>query len=244
VATADLTLLMYPRQASSVSDRDILTAFLQELVYRGYLILPDQNGVLLLRQRFEAKTLAPGIEPEVERDRDAFTQGQGDAFRCILRLVPEPERDYGLAFTFAAWRDGTLWVDVDDGNFKYTDEGLQNYERFIDFILTVYQFWPLHYGYLGDGPEWDAEDAKTFRPDELHEITILGPEYVARLGRENIRRAQVWKKIDMSDGGVILVVMVYAQYTQPDLDIHPARIARQFGWNSSQFMDEVEDEVE
>jgi hypothetical protein len=234
---ADLLLELFPRDTEGLNDGAATAAFLAEVASRGYLVLPQEIAFEQINELGAAHAWKPGIREEVQQALTDFNAGTSDNFDCYLRYCPPPAEDYGLLFRMTLYRSGTIFIGVNDATFSYNELGLTNYERFIAFVALVYQTWPLIYGYMSDGPSWEPDEVRNLQADALYELTIFGPEYVAKIGRDKFEALDVWRKLPMEDGGYIIAVGLYARYTDPNLLVHPTAKAEALGLESPDFMD-------
>ncbi len=234
---ADLLLELFPRNMEGLSDGATPATFLTEVARRGYLVLPQEHAFELVDELGAADAWKPGIREEVHQALAAVNAGTSDKFACYLRYCPPPSEDYGLLFRMTLYRGESILIGVNDGTFSYNEFGLKNYERFIAFVALVYQTWPLIYGYMSDGPSWEPDEVRNLEADALYELTIFGPEYVAKIGREKFEALDVWRKLPMDDGGYIIAVGLYARSADPNLIVHPTAKAEALGLESPDFMD-------
>ncbi|MBA3822706.1 MAG: hypothetical protein H0X24_02235 [Ktedonobacterales bacterium] len=236
---ADLMLRVFPRMIADVGNGATLTQFLDAAVRQGYAILPA-DALPLLRELQTAGTLGtlrPGIHADAQPALAAYVQGTSDTFDCSFRFTAPPDQDYGLLFDMTLTRKGHILFGVNDNTFKYNEYGLRNYERFLEFVTLVYGTWPPLYGYLSADAAWDQEEVRALQANSLCELTLFGPEYVNKIGRDKFHAAHVWRKMSMKDGGYILDMGSFAQYTQPNMDVHPHEVADLLGLDAAEFMD-------
>ncbi len=237
MSSIDLMLELVPRNIDHLNESASLTTFLTEVVHRGYLVLPRENAYKLVEELGVAHAWKPRIMDEVQQPLADYVAGTSDIFDCYLRFCPPPGKDYGLLFRMTLYRGQSILIGFNDNTFSYNVFGLRNYERFIEFITLVYQFWPLLYGYMSDGPSWEIDEIRNLEVDALYELTIFGPEYVAKIGREKFNTLHAWRTLRMEDGGYIVAVGVYARSCGLTLPTYPKAVAQELGLDSPDFMD-------
>ena len=92
----------------------------------------------------------------------------------------------------------------------------KNTAEFLKVLKIIYETLKPEYGWGGN--ELDVQGRMFDLKDYWWFITIYGPEIVDKIGREKIETLPIRKKIRCSDGGYILLLDYYLEYTLESIE--------------------------
>ena len=115
-------------------------------------------------------------------------------------------------------------VSIGEHYFKYFEndsaypfeEMKKNTAEFLKVLKIIYETLKPEYGWGGN--ELDVQGRMFDLKDYWWFITIYGPEIVDKIGREKIETLPIRKKIRCSDGGYILLLDYYLEYTLESIE--------------------------
>lgn len=190
------------RIADVLYDRETVQRFFQLLVEQGFRVIAPEEDIIYQRAVPEITSLAQQqIEVYLTQRQTALEMAtyflRGLKIEILIWLKPE---------------QGVISFLVEQEDFYGSEEGRAAYMRLLDLFKNLYTFLHPFYGY----EVFSADAVEGVRPDRsallatheihhLYNINFLGPEIVAKFGRERLLNAPAWRKELLADGGILLI---------------------------------------
>jgi hypothetical protein len=222
--------IAYPRQREELRDAARANAWLEALAAQGYYVTSESDPFYdQWAEVLRTHSVSPGVGAAAQEHVRSFCAGESNVLGCKAYSLTE---DFTVGVDLS-YPDGFAFLAADDGYFTFDGQtGQHKYELFIDLVEATYHAWHPLYSFLGEAsgvlPYTSREEALALETRWLYDITLFGPEYVRKIGRERLLSAPAWKVKALEDGGILLVPSPYVEvdwrnpspYQRPEVAQH------------------------
>jgi hypothetical protein len=173
---------------------------------------------------------APGISPALRAEVEAYAGGAEEGLSFTAYSVAPNGPLVGMN-AWTATMPGELDWFIDSYTFYGwpAPPNMAALDAYLALLVATYEVWRPLFGYMPApfAPNTSAEQARSYQPQFLYEINLLGPEIVrARGGLECVLRTPARRERALHDGGVLLVPRSWLEVASRERLSQEAAVAR------------------